>query len=279
MNNIFKTTLYLGLLTGLILTAGQLLGGANGLMIAFAIAMLTNFVSYYFSDKIVLSLYRAKEVSENEEPKLHRIVEELSKKANIPKPRVYFLNMNVMNAFATGRSPKHSAIAVTRMLLDSLNEDEIKAVLGHELSHVKNRDTLISTVSATLAGTITMLTRLAWYSGMFVSKDRDNSAGEAISMMLLLILTPILALIIRLAISRTREFSADNGGAQLSTPKAMISALEKLEFGPKLRGKGTSATAHLFITNPFKDNDLTNLFSTHPSIVKRVERIREEFNV
>ncbi len=280
MHNLLKTTLYLAVLTGLMLFAGQLIGGTNGLIIAFIFAGLMNFISYFFSDKIVLALYHAKEVSAQQEPELHEIVSELSRKAKIPKPKVYILPAMIMNAFATGRNPKNAAIAVTPLIMQKLSKDELRAVLGHELTHVKNRDTLISTMAATIAGAVSMIANMAWYSGfLFGARDDDNSIGNALSFMILIILTPIIALLIRLAISRVREYSADMGAAKLVSPKAMISALEALEFGPKIRSHGSQSTAHLFIVNPFSGQAFAEAFSTHPPIIKRIERLREEFDV
>jgi len=273
MNGTIKTTLYLALLTGLLLSIGNFISGTSGLITAFILAALMNFGMYFFSDKIALAMHRAREVSEDEAPNLHAIVKKLSEKAKIPKPKVYFINMPVMNAFATGRSPKHAAVAVTPLLLQNLTNEEVEAVLGHELTHIKNRDTLISAISATIAGAITMISRMFWYTGF---GRRDDEQGDALSFIVMIFIVPIIALLVRLAISRVREFAADKGGAELSSREAMISALQALHFGPKIRVDAAPATSHMFIVNPFKGSSLFELLSTHPPIEKRIERLQKE---
>ncbi|PIO00577.1 protease HtpX [archaeon CG10_big_fil_rev_8_21_14_0_10_43_11] len=278
--SLFKTTLYLGVLTGILLAFGAFFAGTTGLIIAFMFASVINVISYFYSDRIVIALYHGREVTQEQEPELHALVSRLVVKARLPMPRVYLLPTPVLNAFATGRSPKHAAIAVTQRLLDTLPKQHVEAVLAHELTHVKNRDTLISTVAAILAGMISMIGNMAWYSGfLFGTRDRDNALGDMLASLALIIITPILALIIRFALSRTREYAADKGGARLTSPQAMIGALEALEFGPRLRTHGSSATAHLFIVNPFSRGAFSELFSTHPSLAKRVETIRQEFKI
>ncbi|MBR9678780.1 MAG: M48 family metalloprotease [Nanoarchaeota archaeon] len=267
MNNTVKTTLYLTGLTILLLLIGELLGGMQGLIIAFIFAGILNFGMYYYSDKIILKMHGAKQ---NHNTKINNMVSEIAKKAGIPKPKVYIIHQNTLNAFATGRNPKHAAIALTPLIINTLNDDELKAVIGHELTHIKNYDTLISTLSATIAGTITLLTRIAFYTG--TGRNNNNSTSKTIAWIIMLIFTPIIAIIIRLAISRSREFSADEGGAKLSTPKSMISALETISQGPRLR-KGMEGASHMYITNPFAANNITELFSTHPSLHKRVQNI------
>jgi heat shock protein HtpX len=191
----------------------------------------------------------------------------------MPKPRVYIVNQRTLNAFATGRNPKNAAVALTPMIINALSKEELRAVIGHELTHIKNRDTLISTLSATIAGAITMLTRLAWWTGAGMSRDRDNSAGELFAWIVMLILAPIIAVLIKLAISRSREYEADRGGARLSSKESMISALERISEGPKLR-TGIQGASHMYITNPFTASSITELFSTHPPLHKRVQSIR-----
>lgn len=280
IKNQVKTVLLLGLLTGLLLGVGQLLGGKQGIFIALVFAVVMNFGAYWFSDKIVLMMYRAKEVKEAEEPELYGIVKEVSELANLPMPRVYIMPSNILNAFATGRNKNHAAVAVTHGILNALSKDELKGVIAHEMAHVKNRDTLIQAVSATVAGVISYLAFMARWTAIFGGfGGRDRDGGNAIELLVLAILTPILATLIRLAISRSREYLADETGAKIiHNPYALADALEKLEAGVKhnpLRPHSTTqATAHLFIVNPFKGNGLVTLFSTHPSIKSRVERLR-----
>jgi heat shock protein HtpX len=270
MNNTMKTVLYLTGLTLFLLLIGEIVGGTQGLIIAFLIAAALNFAMYYYSDKIVLAMHGAKE---SKNAKINALVAEVARKAGIPKPRVYIINQRTLNAFATGRNPKHAAVALTPMIINALSEKELKAVIGHELTHIKNKDTLISTLSATIAGAITMLTRIAWWTGAGMSRDRDNSAGEMLAWIVMLILAPIIAVLIKLAISRSREYEADKGGAKLSSPDAMISALETIQEGPKLR-TGIQGASHMYITNPFTASSITELFSTHPPLHKRVQNIR-----
>lgn len=270
MNNQLKTFLLLLALTALVLFIGSLFGKA-GLIVAFILVCGMNLVSYFWSDKIVLAMYRAKPASKKEYPRLHSMVEELAKEAKIPKPSVYVISTRLQNAFATGRNPKHAAIAVTTGLMENLNSEELKGVLAHEISHVKNRDILISTIAATLAGVIMFVANMARFAAIAgTSEDRRGTIG----LILFSILAPLAALLIQMAISRSREFIADESGARLmGNGEPLASALLKLEKGPKVTA-GLESTAHLFIVNPLSARGITNLFSTHPPIAERVKRLR-----
>lgn len=263
-----RTALLLGLLTAILLAIGFLFGGIGGMTVALVFAMLINFFSYWFSDKIVLSIYRAKPTDNRE---LNSLVEKLAKEADIPKPKVYIVPTKSPNAFATGRSPSHSAIAVTQGLIDDLDKDEVEGVLSHEMSHIKNRDTLVSTMAATIAGAISYLAQIAWLG--FSSKDRE---GNAI-LFPLLILAPFAAMLVQLSISRGREYLADYTGAYISKkPLELASALEKISDDVKRNPvRGSSATSHLWIVNPFKGDSFATLFSTHPSVESRVQKLKE----
>lgn len=268
-----RTALLLGLLTGILLAIGYLWQGIFGMSVFLIIAFIMNFLSYWYSDKIVLAMYRAKPISKSDEPKLHEIVEKLSKESKISKPKIYLIDLPILNAFATGRSPKHAAVAVTSGLLKHLNWDELEGVLAHELSHIKNRDTLTSTISATIAGAISYIAYFAWWS-LFLS---DGRRGGTILFLPLVLLAPLAATLIQLAISRTREFAADRTGALISKkPLSLASALEKIsKVAHQHPLRGNAATAHLFIVNPFKGDLLTSLFSTHPKIEDRIKRLNE----
>ncbi|MBU0614485.1 MAG: zinc metalloprotease HtpX [Nanoarchaeota archaeon] len=280
LQNQFKTVILLGLLTGLLLWVGNLIGGMQGLTIAIIFAVIMNFGSYWFSDKIVLAIYRAKEVSEKQEPGLHKIVHEVAHLANIPMPKVYIIPGAWANAFATGRDPKHAAVAVTTGIMELLNKDELKGVIAHEVSHIRNRDTLIQATAATIAGVISyvaMMARWAAIFGGFGGRDRDGGSG--LEFLVLAILTPILAAIIQLAISRSREFLADESAAKtLHSGLGLASALEKLESAtkhvPLKVNSQTETTAHLFISNPFRGKGLWKIFSTHPPVEERVKRLQ-----
>jgi heat shock protein HtpX len=278
MNNALKTTALLGLLTGLLILIGGYFGGTQGMGIAFVIAFLMNFGSYWFSDRIVLAMYGAQEATEAEAPELHKIVRGLAQRAHMPMPRIYIIPTETPNAFATGRNPEHAAVAATQGILRILNEEELEGVLSHELAHVRNRDTLISTVAATLAGVIVMLARLAMWMPFFGggSRDDEDRGGGALGFLFLAILAPIAATLIQLAISRSREFQADDSGARLShKPYALASALQKLEVAAnRLPMDANPATSHLFIVNPLRGNTLFRLFSTHPPIAERIARLR-----
>lgn len=277
--NGFKTAVLMTLMMVLFLLVGSLIGGQNGMMIAFVFSIVMNFGSYWFSDKIVLTMYGAKEVTREEYPQLYDIVENLSSRANMPMPRVYVMENPTPNAFATGRNPEHSAVAVTTSIMNLLNREELEGVISHELTHVKNRDILVGTIAATLVGTITMIARLAGWAAMFGggSRDRDRD-GNVFGDLALMILAPIAAMLIQLAISRSREYMADAGGAEISgKPLALASALRKLERGNEIvpmTNAGTSS-AHMFIVNPLSGKSLMKLFSTHPPIDERIARLEE----
>ena len=268
-----RTALLFGLLTGILLAIGYFFAGFIGMTVFLIMAFAINFLVYWYSDRIVLSMYRAKEVSKRDEPNLHKIVENLAKEANIPKPKIYLVDSKTPNAFATGRSPKHSAVAVTSSLLNTLEQDEIEGVLSHEISHIKARDTLTSAIAATIAGAVAYIAQIAWWSTL--SSDRRRSEGNAI-MLPLIILAPLAATLVKLAISRSREYKADYTGAVISKkPLSLASALEKISKAvEKNPMKGNAATSHMFIVNPFTKDSFVNLFSTHPSIESRVARLK-----
>ncbi|MBW3004751.1 zinc metalloprotease HtpX [Candidatus Woesearchaeota archaeon] len=275
MWNQIKTVLLLGILTALMLVAGQLIGGTTGLSIALAIAVLMNFGSYFYSDKIVLRMYRAQAAKKSEYPKLHKIVEEVSKSAGIPKPKVYIVPTDNANAFATGRNPQNAVVACTQGIINILDDKELKGVIAHEIAHVKNRDILVSTIAATIAAVISYLAFMARFAAIFGGM-RDERGGNGLSLLFLAILTPIIAVIIQLAISRSREYLADSTGAHFTKePKALASALHKLEQANKHNPIrfGNTATSSLFITNPFNARGLVSLFSTHPAMQERIKRL------
>ena len=278
MTNSLKTTLLLGLLTGIILGIGQLFGGSQGLAIAFVFALLLNVGSYWFSDKIVLAMYQARAVGLDEAPELYRVVQNLALKAQLPMPRLYVIPSQSPNAFATGRNPEHAVVAVTEGILQIMNREELEGVLAHELSHVKNRDILISSIAATLAGVIMMLANMARWSAIFgVGRERDEEGGGgALGLILMSILAPVAAVIIQMAISRSREFLADTTGARISeNPPALAAALEKLGRASQLIPmEARPETAHMFIVSPFSGGSFLTLFSTHPPIEERIARLR-----
>ncbi len=280
IGNQIRTVLLLGLLTGLLLWVGQLVGGPSGLAIALVFAIVMNFGSYWFSDKLVLAIYRAKEAKELEQPELYKIVRGVAHLAHVPMPKVYVMNAPHANAFATGRSPKKAAVAVTTGIMDLLSKDELKGVIAHEVSHIKNRDTLIQAVAATIAGVISYVAFMARWAALFGGfGGRDRRGGSGIELLVLAILTPLLAMIIQMAISRSREFIADESGAKIiHSGLGLASALEKLDSSTKrisLRPTSqTQTTAHLFITNPFRGSGLFKMFSTHPPVHLRTKRLR-----
>jgi len=282
MFNSFKTAILLGALTGLILIIGQVFGRQQGLIIAFVFALIMNGGSYWFSDKIVLSLYRAQELKHEDAPDLHRMVEKLAQQAEMPKPRIYLIPSQNPNAFATGRNPDHAVVAVTEGILRLLNEDELEGVLSHELSHIKNRDILIGSIAATLAGVVMVLASMARWAALFggFGRDDDEGAGGLIGLIAMSILAPIAAMLIQFAISRSREYLADETGAKVArNPLGLARALEKLTTAskriPMEAGPATAqATSHLFIVNPFTGKSLMSLFSTHPSAEERIKRLR-----
>lgn len=278
MTNVLKTTILLTALTALLLLIGHWVGGQQGMIIAFGVALLMNFFSYWFSDKIVLAMYGARPVSPSEAPKLYQIVQRLADNAGIPMPKVYIIPSPQPNAFATGRDPHHSAVAATEGILRILNEDELEAVLAHEIAHVVHRDTLISTIAATLAGAIMMLAHMARWAAFFggYSRDREERGG-GVGLLIMAILAPLAATLIQLAISRAREFMADEGSAKLTgKPLSLANALLKLERGAMaIPMDANPATAHMFIVNPLRGESLFALFSTHPPTEARVQRLQK----
>ena len=274
MINQFKTIILLGALTGLLLFIGNFFGGAGGLQFAFLFVLIMNFGAYFFSDRIVLAMYRAKEAKKSEHLHLHKMIEDVCSKANVPKPKVYIIPTNTPNAFATGRNPAHAAVAVTEGILNILTADELKGVLAHAISHVKNSDILVTTIAATIAGVISYLAQMAQFAAIFGGRDDRNN--NAAGMLVLAILTPIIATIIQLAISRSREYLADETGARtIKNSTALASALKKLDAEIKHNPLqfGSPATSSLFILNPFSARGFTNLFSTHPPTSERVRRL------
>jgi heat shock protein HtpX len=276
--NYFKTAVLLGLMTGLILVVGRALGGQQGMLLALVFAGVMNFVSYWFSDKIVLKMYQGREVSPAEAPRFHAIVDRLIARADLPKPKLYILPGDSPNAFATGRNPAHAAVAATEGVMKLMSDEEFEGVIAHELGHVKNRDILISSIAATIAGAITFLATMARWSalfGGFGGNDRERGGGNMITILLTAILAPIAAMVVQMAISRSREFAADATGAQIAgQPYGLAKALEKLDgYSKRLPMEATQATAHMFIVAPFTGSAITNLFSTHPPIAERVKRL------
>ena len=276
--NFFKTVFLLTVLTLLFVFLGGALGGREGMVTALVFAAFMNLGAYWFSDKLVLAMYRAQPLSESQAPAVYRIVRELTQKAGMPMPRIYRIPSPAPNAFATGRNPRHAVVAVTQGILELLSEEELKGVLGHELSHVEHRDILIASIAATLAGAISMLTSWARWALMFGGGRRDEREERTNPLVLLVmvIVAPIAALLIQLAVSRSREFQADEGGARLSeNPLYLASALKKLEAAtrriPML--EASPATAHLFIVNPLRAEGIVKLFSTHPPVEERIERL------
>jgi heat shock protein HtpX len=275
--NTLKTALLLTSLTLLLLFIGEYFGGQNGLILAFLFAGVMNFVSYFFSDKIALAMYRAQPVTREQAPRIYQIVERLTGKAGLPMPKIFVIPTDSPNAFATGRNPNHASVAVTQGILGLLNDDEMEGVLAHELGHVRNRDILISSVAATIAGAITFLARMGAWGAMFGGyggrDDRDRGGGFAA--LLMLILAPIAAMLIQLAVSRSREYQADATGAHITgNPYALASALQKLDaYSRRVPMQATPSTAHLFIIQPLLGMNLAGLFSTHPPTAKRIERL------
>jgi heat shock protein HtpX len=276
--NTFKTGLLLATLTGLLVLVGSAIGGRSGMLFAFLFAITMNIGAWWFSDKIALAMNGAHEVSQAEAPDLHRIVDNLARRAGIPKPRVYVVNSLMPNAFATGRDPNHSAVAVTTGIMQTLSYDELAGVIAHELAHIKHRDTLIASVVATIAGAITMIADFARWALFFGGMPSDeDDGGSVVGNVLMVLLAPIAALLIQLAISRSREFTADEGGAQiLGNPLPLASALEKLEYAATyVPGRVNPSTSHLFIINPLRgESGLLDLFRTHPNTAERVRRLR-----
>ncbi|PYV95897.1 MAG: protease HtpX [Acidobacteria bacterium] len=272
MGNTFKTALLLTALTLLLMGIGRYLGGENGMLWALIIAGIMNFVAYFFSDKIALATYRAQPVSREDLPRVYDVVERITQRVGLPMPKIYVIPTESPNAFATGRNPKHASVAVTQGILKLLNDEELQGVLAHEIGHVNNRDILISSVAATLAGAITWLRYGAMFGGL---GNRDERRGGGLGALLMLILAPIAATLIQLAVSRSREYQADATGAQFTgNPYALASALSKLDaYSRRLPMVATPSTAHLFIIQPLLGMNFGSLFSTHPPIAKRIERL------
>jgi len=270
--NWLKTFLLMGIITAIFVWLGYEIRGETGMITAFAIALLMNFGSYWYSDKIVLNMYHAQQVDESQAPRLYSIVRGLTQRANLPMPKVYVIPTDQPNAFATGRNPKHAAVAATEGILRILNEDELEGVLAHELAHVQHRDILIGTIAATMAGAIMMLRYMVLFFGG--SRD-DRRGGHPIAMLVALLVAPIAALLIQMAISRSREYGADAGGAVISgKPWALANALRKLEAAKEVVPMDANpATAHMFIVNPFSAENMVNLFSTHPRTADRIARL------
>src|SRR5271169_1788223 len=278
MGNTFKTAFLLTALTLLLMFFGQYFGGQNGMVLALAFAAVLNFVSYFYSDKIALRMYRAQPVTREQLPRAYAAVERLTQKIGIPMPKIYVIPNESPNAFATGRNPQHASVAVTQGILNLLNDEELEGVLAHELGHVNNRDILISSVAATIAGAITMVASMGRWAMIFggMGGDRDDRRGGGIGALLMLILAPIAASLIQLAVSRSREYQADATGAHFTgNPYALASALSKLDaYSRRIPMQATPSTAHLFIIQPFLGGmSFGSLFSTHPPIAKRIERL------
>tara|TARA_Y100000310_G_C20656562_1_gene802250 strand:+ start:313 stop:1170 length:858 start_codon:yes stop_codon:yes gene_type:complete len=280
IKNQIKTVLLLGGLTGLFLFIGAMIGGRSGLTIALLFAGGMNFVSYWWSDKIVLKMYRAKEADQNQHSNIYSMVQEIVHTAKLPMPKIYIIDMPQSNAFATGRNQNHAAIAVTTGILNLLNKNELKGVLAHEIGHIKNKDILISSIAATIAGVISYLAMMARWSAIFGGfGGRDNNKGGILELVVLAIIAPIMAMIIQFAISRSREYLADETSAKLTKdPFSLASALEKIHHNvahyPLRKMGSTESTAHLFISNPFSGKSIFKLFSTHPAMEERVKRLR-----
>jgi heat shock protein HtpX len=280
MWNNFKTTILLAAMTGLFLAVGEWWGGQNGLILALGLAAVMNMFTYFFSDKLALAMSGAKPISREENPRIYQIVERLAAKANVPVPKIYFIPTDSPNAFATGRNPSHASVAVTRGILDICDDEEIEGVLAHELGHVKNRDILTSAVVATLAGAITMIGRMLWYAELFGGFGgggrSDNRRGGALSGLAMMILAPLAATLIQLAISRSREYEADATGARITgNPQGLARALDKIDkWAKRVPMQVSPSMAHLFIYQPLTTGQMfSTLFSTHPPIRKRIERL------
>src|SRR5205823_1256721 len=274
MGNTFKTAFLLTALTLVLMSIGRVFGGPNGMLLALVVAAVLNFVSYFFSDKLALAMYRAQPVTREELPRAYSIVERLTQKIGIPMPKIYVIPNESPNAFATGRNPKHASVAVTQGILNLLDDEELEGVLAHELGHVRNRDILISSIAATLAGAITWAGRMMWWFGAGYGGGRDDRRGGG-GGILMIILAPIAAMLIQLAVSRSREYEADHTGAEFThNPFALARALKKLDaYSKRIPMMASPSTAHLFIVQPLMGMDFAGLFSTHPPIPKRIERL------
>ena len=280
--NIFKTFVLMALLTGLMVAIGGLVGDSTGAMVMLVIAIAMNFGSYWFSDSIVLKSYDAREVTEADAPQLYNIVANLAKKAELPMPRVYVIDSPVPNAFATGRNPDHAAVAVTTGIMQTLDANEISGVLGHELAHVKHRDILIGTIAAAMAGVISLVADIVQWGAIFGTRSDDDDRGGIIGFLAAVIVAPLAATLIQLAVSRSREYDADKTGGEIcGNPMYLANALEKIEYYARTAApmsKAGTATAHMFIVNPLENSKkaLKNLFSTHPDTDERINRLREQ---
>ncbi|MFZ3135949.1 MAG: zinc metalloprotease HtpX [Thermodesulfovibrionales bacterium] len=275
MNNI-KTLVLLMTLTLILVWAGGAMGGKQGMTIALIFALAMNFFAYWFSDKIVLKMYKAREVKESEAPDLYNIVRMLSQKAEMPMPRVYMIDKEQPNAFATGRNPKHAAVAVTTGIMRILSREELQGVIGHELAHVRNRDILISTIAATIAGAISYLAQMAQWAMIFGGHRGDDEEGDSpVAAFVMMIVGPIAAMIVQMAISRSREYAADKGGAEIAgNPRYLAGALRKLHMASqKIHMDANPSTSHMFIVNPLSGGGILKLFSTHPPIEERIARL------
>jgi len=276
----FKVFILMLAMMALFVGVGYLVGGQNGMVMAFLLAIVMNFVSYWFSDKIVLKMYRAREISAADHPRLWRVVSRVAVKAdNMPMPKVYIVPSKGPNAFATGRSMEHAAVAATEGLLEMLNEDELEGVIGHEIAHIRNKDMLIGTIAATFAGAIGILASIARWGAIFGGYSRDNNRGGGIGLLVAAIVAPLVAMIIQFAISRQREYKADAiGGRITGKHMALADALEKLHRSPvRLNLDERPATAHMMIVNPLSGKGISSLFSTHPPVAERVKRLRESY--
>ena len=281
--NTIKTTMLMALLMGILIAVGGAFAGRSGAMIMLVISLLMNFITYWFSDSMVLSAYGAKEVSEREAPELYRLVSNLAANANLPMPKVCIVNSGVPNAFATGRNPSHAAVAVTTGLMQALNYDEIGGVLSHELAHIKHRDTLISTIAAAMAGVISMIASIAQWAAIFGGgRSDDDDNGGFIGLIVTIVIAPLAAALIQMAISRSRAYDADETGGQIcGNPNALANALQKIEYfslnAPPM-AQATTSTAHMCIINPLKGSRkmLSSLFSTHPATEDRIARLRQQ---
>jgi len=277
MGNQIRTTILLAVMTALILWAGQLLGGRQGMIIALIFAAGMNFFSYWYSDKLVLKMYRASEVTANQAPELYEMVQRLTQQAGLPMPKLYVIPQQAPNAFATGRNPEHAVVAVTEGLLKIMDRDEVMGVLAHELAHVKNRDILIGSVAATMAGAIMVLATMARWSAIFGGGSRDEEGGGGfIGLIAMSIIAPLAAMIVQMAISRSREYLADATGARFAGhPEGLAQALEKLgAYSKRLPMDANPSTAHMFIVNPLSGKSMLSLFSTHPPLEERIARLR-----
>jgi heat shock protein HtpX len=277
MGNRIRTTILLAVMTALIIWIGQYFGGQQGMIIALLIAAGMNFFSYWFSDKIVLKMYRAQEVSPQQAPQIYEMVKSLTGPAELPMPKIYMIPKEAPNAFATGRNPEHAVVAVTQGLLNIMDHDEVKGVLAHELAHVKNRDILIGSIAATMAGAIMVLANMARFSALFGGRGGDGDrGGGAIGLIAISIMAPFAAMIIQMAISRSREYLADSTGARFAgSPEGLARALEKLgQYSKSLPLNASPSTAHMFIVNPLSGRSMMSLFSTHPPLEERIARLR-----